>query len=357
VSLTNRKTLPELCAAVIEALRSQDEEAFSSALSSVGVKARRSDVEELSAAALVLAPAVAGVPLGYGSQLAVLAGGLIELGADPDTVLEPLTERICDGLERAARFPALWQQVTGGTELPNPSDESLIPAVLARLAATAHQHGLDPRTASGVAEGWFAADDWVPGLLVPLQHQHIRQALPHRERLLVAAQTAGEFFGATSWLPGLLLVLDGEPVIVLHRPSGLGYRLTIGGIGDNFQLHTLLAATLIGDETRGMLPGVPPAPDWVTAATEGAPQVDGGIAGQFNLVDGYGEWIWGEGRPADIPLLDGARVVVLDPPSYPRTWNVGRTYPLMRPTIRLDRRLSPAEVAGWLDRIPREQPS
>ncbi|MCE0446603.1 hypothetical protein LT493_24135 [Streptomyces tricolor] len=39
---------------------------------------------------------------------------------------------------------------------------------------------------------------------------------------------------------------------MLHRPTGTGYALRMTGIGDNFQLHTLLADVLIGG---GHLPG------------------------------------------------------------------------------------------------------
>jgi hypothetical protein len=38
---------------------------------------------------------------------------------------------------------------------------------------------------------------------------------------------------------------------------------TVSGVGDNFQLHTLLADRLIGDPTRGLLVGQRPAPTWV----------------------------------------------------------------------------------------------
>jgi len=33
------------------------------------------------------------------------------------------------------------------------------------------------------------------------------------------------------------------------------------------------------------------------------------------------------------PRLEGTRVVVIDPPPYERTWNAGRAYPLMRPSV------------------------
>jgi hypothetical protein len=93
--------------------------------------------------------------------------------------------------------------------------------------------------------------------------------LPERARLLAATEDVAEQLNAAYWLHGLLLVLDDEELIVLHRPTGHGYRVSISGIGDNFQLHTLLAANLIGDESRGMIPGEPPTPAEIAAASDG----------------------------------------------------------------------------------------
>ena len=133
--------------------------------------------------------------------------------------------------------------------------------------------------------------------------------------------------------------------------AGRGYRVIISGIGDNFQLHTLLAASLIGEEQRGMIPGQPPAPAEIAAASEGEVAPPDGIKGNFNLVDAYGAWIWNEGRPADIPRLEGTRVVVIDPPPYERTWNAGRAYPLMRPSVTVTAILPAAEAARWLSKV------
>lgn len=51
-----------------------------------------------------------------------------------------------------------------------------------------------------------------------------------------------------------------------------------------------------------------------------------GITGQFNMTDAHGQWIWHEARPGDIPVVNGHRVIVLDPSPYERTWNAGRAY-------------------------------
>jgi hypothetical protein len=348
----NRKrSLPDLCSALATAVRRRDEAAFASAHRAFIARVRKADAQELTDAVTVLAPALAEVPLGNGGELAVLAGGLVELGADPAVVLDPLALRIADGLERAALFPKLWEKAGGGDGLPAPDEVGQIPAVLTRLGSIAEQAGLTREQAQGTAEAWFTIANWVPALLVPMQVERVRGMLPHRPRLTMAASAMIEHIPQVHWLYGLLEVLDHESVIVLHRATGRGFEVTFGGIGDNFQLHTLLAATLIGDPARGLIPGTPPREEWIAAATDGELEPPGGIAGQLNLVDAFGEWIWNEGRPSDIPKLDGRRVIVLDPPPYPRTWNAGRVYPLMRPTLTLDRFLDPDEAARWMSKV------
>jgi hypothetical protein len=56
--------------------------------------------------------------------------------------------------------------------------------------------------------------------LLPTQDEDVRAGLPHRERLLAAVP-------ADSWLYGLLMVVDLEPLLVLHRPSGTGFEVVI----------------------------------------------------------------------------------------------------------------------------------
>jgi hypothetical protein len=148
-------------------------------------------------------------------------------------------------------------------------------------------------------------------------------------------------------------VLDDEPLVVLHRPSGTGFELRIGGIGDNFQLHTLLAHVLIGS---GHLPGEAP-PAQVVGLSLDAPfdhRADfGGLSatGAFNLVAPDGTWIWNEGSPADIPLVDSRRLLVLDPPPYQRSWNVGRFFPMMTASISLTRILPVEETRAWFRHV------
>ena len=124
------------------------------------------------------------------------------------------------------------------------------------------------------------------------------------------------------WVLGLARVLDDEPLVAIDHSTGRGFRLTMSGVGDNFQLHTLLADRLIGDPLRGLVPGQRPAPDRVAAATTGQtrPPHNGLTERRFRLFDGTGAYIYPEGRPADIAAVDGVRIVVLHPSRGSYSW-------------------------------------
>jgi hypothetical protein len=153
------------------------------------------------------------------------------------------------------------------------------------------------------------------------------------------------------WLDGLGAVLDDEPLVVLDNATERGYRLTISGVGDNYQLHTLLADRLIGDPGQGLVPGERPTPEWVAAATTGSPEVHAGTERRFRLYDGAGAYIYPEGKPADIAQIDGTRVIVLYPPRGGYRWRYGRTYLHMIPAMRLDAIMTSGEAAAWRGRI------
>jgi len=343
------RSLPDLCTDLATATLELDERASTKAFRAIVQQVPQASPADLTEGVTRFVPALDQVALGNGGMLAQLTAGMIETGADPVPVLDVLVDRVAEGLELAARFIPVANRLGDGLAAPTGADEAR--ALFAQVGRVAPEVGLDTGEAEAAAQAWFTVNDWIPSLLLPLQQKRGRDALPQRERLTAATAEVTEHVDDASWLLGLLLVLDDEPLVVLHRESERGYAMTIGGIGDNFQLHTLLAATLIGDPAQGFIPGERPQPAWIAAATEGEPQPPGGIRGQFNLVDATGEWIWNEGRPADIPLAGERRVIVLDPPPYQRSWNLGRSYPLLVPEIRIDRVLPPDEAAGWLSRV------
>jgi hypothetical protein len=329
------RRLPELCADLSDAVLRLDERASTASFGAVVERVEHADEQELTEGVTRLAPALEKVALGNGGLLAGLVAGLIESGADPRPVLGVLVERVADGLERAAQFAVLADKLGDGLAAPRSvAEHRALQDLIERVAPAAF---LTVAEAEAIIQAWFTVNGWIPSLLVPLQQKRARLALPQRDRLTGATAAVTDRLEDAPWLLGLLLVLDDEPFLVAHRETGRAYELTVGGVGDNFQLHTLLAALLIGDPEQGLLPGEPPEPAWVAAATTGEMAPAGGIAGRFDLVDAAGEPIWNEGRPAAIPVVEGRRVVILDPPSHSRTWNLGRVYPLMSPEVTLDR--------------------
>ena len=324
------------------AVEAQDPVAYAAAGQDLVDALRAAGPGDIEPALARLAPSLSVIPLHRGNGLAQVVGGMAWQVADTTPVLGVLVDRACEAMEDAARFLALHRELLG--DPPAPEDASAVQETVDQFAAAAAS-AEDPRR---LAMAWFAAPDWVQPVLFLSQRADVRAALPRRERLLRAVESVRENIDVATWLHGLLLVLDDAPLIVLHRQSGRGYRVTVSGIGNNAQLQTLLAARLTGEPEAGWLPGTPPTPDMIAAADGSGPvQPPGGIVAQFSLADARGALLPGAGRPADIPLLQGERVIVLDPPSR-AAWGPGRVYPLMQPSLRVDRQLTPDDAAAWL---------
>jgi hypothetical protein len=360
--MTSANSLNHFCGEIADALAVSDQQRFEAATRSLAAATPQATPDDVQDTLVRLASILATIGFGRGVDLVRLAGAMTNHGPMPTELLPILVRRGIEVMELAAKFAAIYR--ADDESLPDPEDPSLVQPVISRLhdilgnpVAALPLPGMpDPpvapdATALALAEAWFTGDGWVQPILYLSQRKDVRASLPERARLLAAAEAVAGQFNAAHWLRGLLLVLDDEELIVLHRPTGRGYRVTISGIGDNFQLHTLLAANLIGDESLGMIPARPPTPAEVAAASDGEVTPPDGIKGNFNLVDAYGAWIWNEGRPADIRRLEGTRVVVIDTPPYERMWNAGRAYPLMRPTVTVDEILPATEAARWLSMV------
>lgn len=328
---------------LISALEQRDESAFGRAVNDLRAKVPALSPQEVAAEAAALAGVLPRLPIGLGSYLAPVLGGLCGYGARPADVLGPLVDGALRVLENLGPFKELCARA--GIELPDSGNDEAFPETMQALIE-AEAVDLAPNEIAGFAEAWFAGDGWVQPVLYLSQRKDVRAILPRRAELTAAVEAAREDLGTAHWLYGVLLVLDDEPFLVLDRTGRQGWRCTMSGIGDNFQLHTLLAARL-----AGAVGVTPPTAVELAAAETGEVIPKGGIKGQFNLVAADGEWIWNEGRPADIPRHDGIRVVVLDPPAYARSWNAGRLYPNMPPTLTVDEQLSPQEAARWLDGV------
>ena len=152
-----------------------------------------------------------------------------------------------EAAEDAAGFARRWR-VAVRRAPPEPVDDpAAFGAAVARLAGD----GPADDELRRLAAAWFMLGRWTMALTTFLQRSAVRTTLPRREEVEDAVESLQDVRYDLDWLVDLLRVLDDEQIVVLHRPSGRGWALTVGGIGDNFQLHTLLAATLSARPTTG----------------------------------------------------------------------------------------------------------
>ncbi|MFD3414887.1 hypothetical protein [Streptomyces cyaneofuscatus] len=281
-----------------------------------------------------LAAVLEQVPPGPRAVVAVLVGACVERGADAERCAPGVRAGLRAALEAAAAFADAWA-ATGGGAFPVPDDGEPGEEVV-------------ERTGFDAAVGWWTLPQWEMAAVALLNHRAVRAgAGGDRDELLrlltAVEQASGRQFRS---LGHALRVLDDEPLVALHRTSGTGYALRFFGIGDNFQLHTLLADALIGG---GHVEGHAPSPHEVAVCRETPGQVD--TVGSFDLTAPDGGRLWNEGAPADIPVVDGVRLLVLDEPSYRRSWPAGRFFPGMRGDVILERALEPEETERWLAHV------
>lgn len=303
-----------------------------------------SDPERVLAGPRLAALLPAFPPTGPRPMLAMAAGFCVERGADPVACAEPILggahRDLLDALEFARRWTATG---TAKDELPEADEKIIDDALLTRLGDDVHE-------ATRLALAWCSVEQWQPSALAVLcrsaeaRRRHASAILPACRDL--AALERHDL----KCLAYALAVLDDEPLVVLHRPTGTGFEVRIGGIGDNFQLHTLLAHVLVGG---GHVPGTPPSAESVRLATDPEPaqgRTRAIATGAFELLAPDGERIWNEGLPEDIPMVEGRRLLVLDEPAYQRSWNADRFFPHLPGTAELTRVLTEDETRTWFAR-------
>ncbi|MEU2395575.1 hypothetical protein [Streptomyces sp. NPDC007369] len=315
------------------AVRAQDADAAERAFAQLTEGFGEATDAELHAAGPRFAALLGEVPPGPRAVVAVMTGACVERGADPLACAPGVFAGALDAFEQASVFCERWA-AAGRGELPDHEGEGLEEADFERI-------GYEPVMA------WQALPQFEMACVALLNSPRVRRELPGRDGLRAAvarvAELADEPFKCLAYA---LAVLDDEPLIALDRATGAGFALRISGIGDNFQLHTLLADALIG---RGLVAGEAPSAEAVACCRGRAGMVP--TTGSFNLVGADGEWIWNEGNPADIPAVDGVRLVVLDPPPYERSWPAGRFFPGMTGELVYERALAPEEAAALLARV------
>jgi hypothetical protein len=306
--------------------------------------------------------------------LAITAGAIVEAGADPTPLADRLITLLPALIQKATEFGefALTQALSPeqSEEVEDETDgvwlgSQFLPSQRAEEVADLKPDG---------ADAWSALYFWcAPAVACLTRDDDARKravaTLPPMARL-------AEINGDAHCLSVLLSVLDDEPFLVFHPATNQGYRLRVSGVADNFQLHTLLADSLIkpaGSSLLGRLrsstDGLPGARPHALAAAvargDGPQESDAPSQGVWNLYnwtavqsDGClpanvpsSHWVWGEGKPGDIECFEGFRVVLLGPPSYVRTWNTARFFPALRASVIIEETFSSGAVQEWLRRL------
>ncbi|MFF0416047.1 hypothetical protein ACFYUY_37150 [Kitasatospora sp. NPDC004745] len=323
-----------------------DDEGFGPALGRVGGLFGSAGPAEVAAAGPRLAALLPDAPPFPRAHLAMVVGACVENGADPLACAGPVLAGLRGALGGAQRLVRRWEE-TGGGPLPDPEADDPSEA----HDRIEHREHLDAWHAHLAVVGWWTLHLWQQAAWAVYAHAAVRTEARASGVTGVLLELFGRYSGGQHEFKGLAhlaLVLDDEPLLVLHRPTGAGFLLRMDGLSDTFQLHTLLADVLVGG---GHLPG--PRPDPEVAALARTAVLDGRrviATGAFNLVAPDGSWLWNEGTPSDVPVVDGVRTLVLDPLPYERSWSAGRFIQELPGDLRLERVLPPAEAARLLAR-------
>lgn len=343
-----KKAAPDLAAAVSEleqAVAARDggrtEGGFAAAMQALQ---SATDAERVLAGPRLAALLPAFPPTGPRPMLATAAGFCVERGADPVACAEPILGSVHQDLRDALEFARRWTAAGGGeAELPEPDAKIIDDALAARL-------GVERYEALRLSLAWCAVEQWqAPALAVLCRSAEVRRR--YAAAILPACRDLAALqHHDLKCLAYALAVLDDEPLVVLHRPTGTGFEVRIGGVGDNFQLHTLLAHVLVGG---GHVPGAKPSAESVRLATDPEPargRSEAVATGTFELLAPDGTRIWNEGLPDDIPVVEGRRLLVLDEPTYQRSWNADRFFPHLPGVAELTRVLPEGETRAWFAR-------
>ena len=232
------RTLVHYADALYEAAKTQDFEAYNRALRGIIEVGGSAPREQVDAALERIGPLVEKLSLSLaGSGLARVAANLCLHGSDINVLTTVFVERACGAVDNTFVFNMSWDQLIG-RPIPEPAREQAAIADTQRFIDVACSRGVPRDQAVQVAEAWAFAGAWVQPVLFLMQYQQVRAALPQRQRLTEVIDVARHLFEQAHFLHGLLHVLDGEPLIALHRETGRGYRLRLTGVGDHRQLHT-----------------------------------------------------------------------------------------------------------------------
>ncbi|MFE7098729.1 hypothetical protein [Streptomyces erythrochromogenes] len=300
-----------------------------------------------------LAAQLGEMPQWHAAVYSVFVGALVEWNADAAACARPLLAGLRTSMEQALEFARLWQERYGDEE--EPPDPSGMPSPEQQKAFGADY----AQVWHAPYFGWLSVDQWERAAVAVLADPRVRASLTgpdapaDRDALVELTRRLEPHIGDLQCVQRALLLLDDEPLLVLDRASRRAFRMRMSGIADNYQLQTLLAGVLIGG---GHLPGHLPAdvPSAEAVALSTSAPIDMDRPGElprtmecFNFAEPSGRWIWSATTPDRIPMVDGVRRLVLDPPVFRHQYQAVRFLPRVPGSLTLEAVLEPAEAAPY----------
>jgi hypothetical protein len=290
------------------------------------------------------------------AHVAMGAGVLVEAGASPRRLGEVLLSALPDVLRGARRYA---DRCLSAPSAPSEDVDDVLVAVdghaIRRDTYRAHLAADRPGACCLVD-----LRTWVLPAVAALTRDRELLERAVRDADLTAAAAALRDSPA-HWLDLLLGVRLDEAWLVLCPLERRGFRVRLDGVADNRTLHLLLAEELV---PRGV-PGTRNPPDVVAFCRGGAPWPEtSAVLGSWNLYDyraapydlavpaavPTATWVWGEGRPTDVPELDGMRTLLVGPQQPWRSWRVGRPFAALGSAVTVEAELGPAGTATALGR-------
>ena len=319
----------------------------------VGATQRGATPEQSRAALLKLSEGLQLPDLAGTEVAARVLGALIEAGHDPEPVRGPMLDCLrgvlpsCVTLADAVR-PQLGEPPPGLSEyaagkwLGRRANE-----VLERAAKDMPKE----------AQAWQRLQVVWPGAIAllsvdPVGRAEATELQPLVHELLDLHEAAG-------WLGAMLGVLHEEPYVALEPATGTAIAGRMSGVVENFQLNALLMDAVPWTGARRISRNA-----LAVARGEGPQRIKETVVATWELysyaaLDPDGTLpddpdpetlIWDEGMPADIPVVDGHRVIVLRPAASERSWRAQRMFASLPASLTREV-LDEDAIAGWLAKI------
>ncbi|HEV2060795.1 MAG TPA: hypothetical protein VGR11_15695 [Solirubrobacteraceae bacterium] len=293
-------------------------------------------------------------PAGVASRV---VGAMIEAGHDPQAARAAMLGALQTTLPLCA---SMVDEARAEVGEPDP-DLDLDDDAIDEWLADQHAHALNEVAGRrpSARGAWQRLHEIWPGAIALLSVDPAARA--EAGELAPVAEKIEELHEAGGWLRAMLSVLDEEPYVAIEPGTRTGIVGRMSGIVENFQLNTLLMDEFPRDEPRVSNAAV------AVARGTAPQQIDETVTGVWNLYSygallpggelpdptdlAYAEtWIWNEGMPADIPVLDGHRVILLGEAPAPRTWPAQRMF-LKLPARLTAELLDESALDEWLATI------